>query len=309
MPLSYCECHRATVRCWSYSHERMLCVASPCSQFKDSRATGNSVKCGKYTVCFSLCMWNILHCQNSLPVSEGIWNTCKVTETVWMWCSAFSHGRTCGQHVTIWAPKQMTMHVMQMPVIREDRCIKLTNVAHDLDISLCSVQCSPPAELLKSVCTLCAKESHRWHKSCTLTGMLIKENSSAVKCLQWQDTCWQAAGLTVISTTIDDTACHAGVLFREDKHSKVTAQELRVLLCNVYSIVWTMELQKSLCTVGAKGPHTQKTLQYTFDTLSDKDSRDCSALLQQMKHGLITWHPNPAKKVWSNAVSKDWPCW
>ena len=64
---------------------------------------------------------------------------------VWMWCSAFSHGRTRGQHVTIQIPKQMTMCFMQMPVIREDRCIKLTNVAHDLDISLCSVHCSPPS--------------------------------------------------------------------------------------------------------------------------------------------------------------------
>jgi len=140
---------------------------------------------------------------------------------VWMWCSAFSHGRTRGQHVTIRTPKQMTMHVMQMPVIREDRCIKLTNVAHDLDISLCSVQCCPPpTELLKNVCTLGDKESHRWHKSCTLTGMLIKENSAA-KCLQWQDTCWRAAGLTVTSTTIDDIACHAGVLFREGRLPKI----------------------------------------------------------------------------------------
>jgi len=56
----------------------------------------------------------------------------------------------------------MTMCVMQMPVIREDKCIKLTNVAQDLDISLFGVQCCPPpAELQKSVCTLCAIESHR----------------------------------------------------------------------------------------------------------------------------------------------------
>jgi hypothetical protein len=57
------------------------CVASPCSQVKNSRATGNSVKCGNYTVCFSLCMCKVLHCQNSLQVFEGVWNTCTVTET------------------------------------------------------------------------------------------------------------------------------------------------------------------------------------------------------------------------------------
>jgi len=198
---------------------------------------------------------------------------------VWMWCRAFSHGRTHGQHVTIRTPKQMTMSVMQMPVIRKDRCIKLTNVAQDLDISLCSVQCCPPpAELLKSVCTLCAQESHGWYKSCTLTGMLIKENSSAVKCLQWQDY-W--------SSRLDSYIhCHRWQCMscRCSFQRGQTAQELCVLLANVHSIVWTMGLQKSLCTVSAKGPHRHKTLHYTFDTLSDKDSRDCSALLQQMKH-------------------------
>jgi hypothetical protein len=30
-----------------------------------------------------------------------------------------------------------------------------------------------------------------------------------------------AAGLTVTCTTIDDSVCHVGVLFREDRHSKV----------------------------------------------------------------------------------------
>ena len=138
-----------------------------------------------------------------------------------------------------------------------------------------------------------------------LTGMLNEENSSAVKCLQWQDTCWQAAGLTVTSSTIDDSVCHAGVLSREDRHIKVTAQELDVLLGSVHSIVWTTGLQKGLCTVGAKGPLRHKTVHYTFDTLSDKDSRVCSALLQQMKHGLITT-PEPSKKKFeANAVTKD----
>jgi hypothetical protein len=56
-------------------------LTSPCSHFKDSRAAGIRVECGKYTVCFSLCMCKVLHCQNSLPVIEGVWNTCTDTET------------------------------------------------------------------------------------------------------------------------------------------------------------------------------------------------------------------------------------
>jgi len=57
--------------------------------------------------------------------------------------------------------------------------------------------------------------------------------------------------------------------------------------------------------VGAKGPLRHKTLHYTFDTLSDKDSRVSRALLQQMKHGLITT-PEPSKKKFeANAVTKD----
>ena len=144
--------------------------------------------------------------------------------------------------------------------------------------------------------------------------MLIKKNSSAVKCLQWQDTSWRAAGLTITSTTTDGIVCHAGVLFRQDRHSKGDSpQELGVLLGSVHSTVWTTGLQKGMCTVGAKGHHRHKTLHYTLDSLPDNQSRVCSALLQHLKHGLITRHPNPAKnpgcgntnhpqakKVWSN---------
>jgi hypothetical protein len=54
----------------------------------------------------------------------------------------------------------MTVCVMHMSVIREDKCIKLMNIAHNLDISLFSVQCCPSlGELQNSVRTLCAKES------------------------------------------------------------------------------------------------------------------------------------------------------
>lgn len=56
--------------------------------------TGNSVKCGKYTVCFSLCMWKVLCWQNSFPVSEKVYRThVRSQQQAWMWCSAFSNGR------------------------------------------------------------------------------------------------------------------------------------------------------------------------------------------------------------------------
>jgi len=45
--------------------EDAVSVASQYSEFKDIRAAGNSVNCNKYTVCFSLCMWYVLCCQNS----------------------------------------------------------------------------------------------------------------------------------------------------------------------------------------------------------------------------------------------------